>query len=155
MLINLVIAAMFVGTFALPIGLLIVGWTVEAHTHWIAPDIVSVHSPQISYSTQVCHQMKKGIALIGAGIILNFQCIQTYVVDAFTLYAASGAFSCNTWTFGCLLHYIHTALAAVAFLRSLAGGGFPLFAPAMYSALGFGKGNTVLAVIAIVIGCPA
>ena len=46
-------------------------------------------------------------------------------------------------------------MAAVAFMRSLAGCGFPLFAPAMYSALGFGKGDTVLAVIAIVIGCPA
>ena len=40
-------------------------------------------------------------------------------------------------------------------LRSLAGCGFPLFAPEMYSALGFGKGDTVLAVIAIVVGCPA
>lgn len=48
-----------------------------------------------------------------------------------------------------------TALAAVIFLRSLAGFGFPLFAPAMYNALGYGKGNTILAVIAIVVGCPA
>ncbi|KAF8433769.1 MFS polyamine transporter [Boletus edulis BED1] len=108
--------SMFIGTVLLPIGLLITGWTVEAHAHWIAPDI--------------------GIALVGAGVILNFQCIQTYIVDGFTLYAAS-------------------ALAAVAFLRSLAGCGFPLFAPAMYSALGYGKGDTVLAVVAIVIGCPA
>lgn len=48
-----------------------------------------------------------------------------------------------------------TALAAVIFLRSLAGFGFPLFAPAMYNALGYGKGNTILAVVAIVVGCPA
>jgi hypothetical protein len=47
------------------------------------------------------------------------------------------------------------ALAAVAFLRSLAGFGFPLFAPAMYKSLGYGKGNTILAVVAIVVGCPA
>ena len=47
------------------------------------------------------------------------------------------------------------ALAAIAFLRSLAGFGFPLFAPAMYNALGYGKGDTVLAVVAIVVGCPA
>ena len=40
-------------------------------------------------------------------------------------------------------------MAAVSCLRSLAGCGFPLFAPAMYSALGFGKGDTVLAVVAI------
>ncbi|KAI9572551.1 MFS general substrate transporter [Boletus coccyginus] len=108
--------AMFVGTLILPIGLLIAGWTVEAHTHWIGPDI--------------------GNVLVGAGMILNLQCIQTYVVDAFTLYSAS-------------------AMAAVSCLRSLAGCGFPLFAPAMYSALGFGKGDTVLAAVAVVIGCPA
>jgi len=46
-------------------------------------------------------------------------------------------------------------MAAVCCMRSLAGCGFPLFAPTMYSALGFGKGDTVLAVVAIVIGCPA
>ena len=43
MLMHIVTAAMFVGTVCLPIGLFIAGWTVEAHTHWIAPDIVSVH----------------------------------------------------------------------------------------------------------------
>ncbi|KAH0832284.1 MFS polyamine transporter [Lanmaoa asiatica] len=129
---------MFVGTLVLPIGLLIAGWTVQARTHWIAPDI--------------------GIVLIGAGVMLNFQCIQTYVVDTFTLYAASGAFTRNTSAF-CylltLLTWVGTAMAAVSCLRTLAGCGFPLFAPAMYSAPGFGKGDTVLAVIAIVIGWPA
>ncbi|KAG2135087.1 MFS polyamine transporter [Suillus clintonianus] len=108
--------AMVPGSVLLPIGCLIVGWTSEAHTHWIASDI--------------------GIALVGAGIILNFQCIQTYIVDCFTLHAAS-------------------ALAAVSCLRSLAGFGFPLFAPALYTTFGFGKGNTILAIVAIVIGCPA
>jgi len=104
------------GTWILPIGLLLSGWTARADIHWIAPDI--------------------GMALVAGGMILNFQCIQTYVIDAFTLHAAS-------------------ALAAVTFLRSLCGFGFPLFAPAMYKALGFGKGDTILAVVAIVIGCPA
>lgn len=64
------------------------------------------------------------------------QGIQSYVIDAFTLHAASG-------------------LAAVNFLRAMAGFGFPLFAPAMYQALGYGKGNTLLAVLGIVLGCPA
>jgi hypothetical protein len=55
-----------------------------------------------------------------------------------------------------LTHFlITTALAAATFLRSLAGFGFPLFAPTMYNALGYGKGNTILAVAAIVLGCPA
>jgi hypothetical protein len=35
-------AAMVPGSLLLPIGCLIVGWTSEAHTHWIAPDIVSL-----------------------------------------------------------------------------------------------------------------
>jgi hypothetical protein len=50
---------------------------------------------------------------------------------------------------------VFTALAAAAFLRSLAGFGFPLFAPKMYSALGYGKGDTILAAAAIALGCPA
>jgi len=37
----------------------------------------------------------------------------------------------------------------------LAGFGFPLFAPTMYNALGYGKGDTILAAAAIVLGCPA
>ncbi|KAL5480633.1 hypothetical protein ACEPAI_1904 [Sanghuangporus weigelae] len=107
---------MVLGTICLPIGLFLFGWAAEKHVHWIVTDI--------------------GLAFIGAGIVLNFQTIQTYVIDAFTLHAAS-------------------ALAAVSFLRSLAGFGFPLFAPAMYSALGYGKGDTILAAFAIAIGCPA
>ncbi|KAG1879260.1 uncharacterized protein F5891DRAFT_1097242 [Suillus fuscotomentosus] len=97
--------AMVPGSLLLPIGCLIVGCTSEAHVYWIAPDI--------------------GIVLVGAGIILNCQCIQTYIL-----------------------------LPPSLFLRSLAGFGFSLFAPAMYK-LGFGKGDTILAVVAIVVGCPA
>jgi len=104
------------GTVFLPIGLLITGWTTQAKTHWIGPDI--------------------GMVFVGAGNIMCFQSIQTYIIDCFSLYAAS-------------------ALAAVSFFRAIAGFGFPLFAPAMYRALGYGKGDTVLAVCAIVIGCPA
>jgi hypothetical protein len=104
------------GTILTPIGLLITGWSVQAKTHWIVPDI--------------------GITLIGAGTMMNMQGIQSYVIDAFNLYAASG-------------------LAAVNFLRALAGFAFPLFAPAMYNALSYGKGNTLLAVLGICIGCPA
>jgi len=40
-------------------------------------------------------------------------------------------------------------------MRSLAGFGFPLFAPTMYNALGYGKGDTILAAAAIALGCPA
>ena len=61
---------MVVGTILLPIGLLWTGWTARADVHWIVPDM--------------------GIVVVGAGMILNFQSIQTYVIDAFTLHAASG-----------------------------------------------------------------
>ncbi|OSD01877.1 MFS polyamine transporter [Trametes coccinea BRFM310] len=104
------------GAFMLPIGLFLTGWTARPDIHWIVPDI--------------------GIAIVGAGMILLFQSIQTYVIDAFTLHVAS-------------------ALASLAFFRSLAGFGFPLFAPAMYNALGYGKGDTILACVAIAIGIPA
>lgn len=107
--------SMIPGTILLPTGLLLSGWAAQNRFHWIVTDI--------------------GIAIVGAGIILNFQSIQTYVVDGFTLHAAS-------------------ALAAVNFLRAIAGFGFPLFAPAMYAKLGYGKGNTVLAGAAIVLGFP-
>ncbi|KAF9010981.1 MFS polyamine transporter [Hymenopellis radicata] len=110
------VPSMVPGSIILPVGLLITGWCAEKGVHWAVTDI--------------------GIACVGAGIILNFQSMQTYVVDAFTLFAAS-------------------ALAAVSCFRSLAGFGFPLFAPTMYKALGYGKGDTVLAVVSIVIGCPA
>jgi len=104
------------GTILLPIGLLITGWTTQNHVFWLVPDI--------------------GITFVGAGVIVAVQSIQAYLIDAFTLHAAS-------------------ALAAATFLRSLAGFGFPLFAPTMYNALGYGKGDTILAVAAIVLGCPA
>ncbi|TBU49487.1 MFS general substrate transporter [Dichomitus squalens] len=107
---------MFPGTILLPAGLLITGWTARASVHWIVPDI--------------------GIVLVGAGMILNFQSIQIYIIDAFTLHAAS-------------------AIAAVTFFRSVAACVFPLFAPAMYNALGYGKGNTILACAAIAIGAPS
>ena len=35
----------------------------------------------------------QGIALVGAGSIVAFQSIQTYVIDSFALYAASGVIS--------------------------------------------------------------
>ncbi|KAI0654246.1 MFS polyamine transporter [Cubamyces menziesii] len=104
------------GTVLIPIGLLMSGWGAQEHVHWIVPDI--------------------GYAIVGAGMVLIFQGMQTYIIDSFTIYAAS-------------------ALAAVSFFRSMAGFGFPLFAPAMFSALGYGKGNTILAACAFAVGCPA
>ena len=53
------------------------------------------------------------------------------------------------------MHNFLKAIAAATCLRSLAGFGFPLFAPAMFNKLGYGKGNTILACLAIILGCPA
>lgn len=55
--------------------------------------------------------------LLAMGIVASIQTMQSYVVDAYARYAAS-------------------SMAAVMVLRSLAGFGFPLFAPAMYDKLG-------------------
>jgi hypothetical protein len=45
-------------------------------------------------------------------------------------------------------------MASVTFFRSLAGFGFPLFAPAMFNGIGYGLGSVVLGVATIVIGFP-
>ncbi|CAK1358839.1 putative transporter [Cercospora beticola] len=107
---------MFPGAAMVPIGLLIYGWSAQFRVHWIVPNI--------------------GTAIFAAGNQLVFQNCQTYLVDAYTRYAAS-------------------AIAATAVLRSLGGFGFPLFASAMYSGLGYGWGNTTLAFIGIAVGIPS
>lgn len=56
--------------------------------------------------------------------------VGTYLVDAFTLYAAS-------------------AMAANTVLRSLCGAFLPLAGPKMYAALGLGWGNTLLAGVSL------
>lgn len=107
---------MFPGSALIPIGLFWYGWTAQTHQHWILPNI--------------------GAAIFSIGNIMVFQCCQTYIVDAYTRYAAS-------------------AIASTTVLRSLAGFGFPLFAPTMYNALGFGVGNSILGAVACVLGLPA
>lgn len=77
-----------------------------------------------------------GMAIFAAGAIVCLQSMQTYIIDSYTKFAAS-------------------AMAAAVVLRSLAGFGFPLFAPAMYDALQYGWGNSLLAFLGIFIGIPA
>lgn len=90
------VPAMVPASLLVPIGLFWYGWSAQAKTHWIMPNI--------------------GATIFSAGIIVGFQCIQTYIVDAYTRYAAS-------------------AIGAATVLRSLAGFGFPLFAPVSRSSL--------------------
>ncbi|QRW03446.1 major facilitator superfamily transporter [Ceratobasidium sp. AG-Ba] len=105
-----------IGSFLLPIGLLIYGWTAQYTVFWLVPDI--------------------GVLMFCIGMIASFLCIQTYIVDTYGLHAAS-------------------AVAALSAFRSIAGFAFPLFSTKMFSKLGLGWGNSVLALVAFVIGCPA
>jgi hypothetical protein len=56
--------------------------------------------------------------------------VQTYIIDAFTLYAASG-------------------VAAGTIMRSLFGAVLPLAGQSMYDALGLGWGNSLLGFLAL------
>ena len=99
-----------------PTGYFMYVWTSQNRVHWILPET--------------------GVAIFSVGMIIAYQCIQTYVVDAYTRYAAF-------------------ALDSTTFLQFLAGYGFPLFAPYLYDALDFGWGDRLLGFIAVVIGTPA
>lgn len=110
------VPSMVPASFLAPIGLFWYGWSAQARLHWIMPNI--------------------GACIFCAGTIVSFQCIQTYLIDSYTRYAAS-------------------ALAATTVMRCVAGFTFPLFAPAMYNALDFGWGNSVLGFAALGLGVPA
>lgn len=77
-----------------------------------------------------------GIAIFSTGAIICLQSMQSYIIDCYARFAASG-------------------MAAAVVLRSFAGFGFPLFAPYMYNALHYGWGNSVLAFAGIAIGIPS
>ena len=86
------------------------GWSADKGIHWIMPII--------------------GTLLVGLGLLATFMPIQTYLVDAYHMHAAS-------------------AIAANTVLRSLMGAFLPLAGPKMYAALGLGWGNSLLAFIAL------
>ncbi|GME24691.1 putative mfs multidrug protein [Neofusicoccum parvum] len=94
----------------IPAGLFIYGWTVEYHEHWAIALF--------------------GTMLIGFGLLACMMCVQTYLVDAYTKYAAS-------------------AMAANAVLRSVFGALLPLAGLDLYKALGLGWGNSLLAFLAL------
>ncbi|KAH8717851.1 MFS transporter prlG [Beauveria bassiana] len=98
------------GAVLLPVGLFIYGWTAQYKVHWIVPII--------------------GTAIMGVGNLVIFMSLQLYLVDTFTIYAAS-------------------ALAANSVVRSLLGAVLPLAGGPMYQKLGLGWGNSLLAFIAV------
>jgi MFS family permease len=95
---------------SLSLGLLLYGWTAEFRIHWIVPIF--------------------GTVFIGIGQLLLFMVLQMYLIDAFTIYAAS-------------------AVAAITAVRSIAGALLPLFGLTMYERLGIGWGNSLLALVCL------
>ncbi|KAJ7650916.1 multidrug resistance protein 4 [Roridomyces roridus] len=75
-----------------------------------------------------------GSGIFGFGMTTTFLPMQLYLVDTFA-FAAS-------------------ALSAASVFRSLLGCAFPLFGGAMFDALGYGGGNSLLGGLAIVLGIP-
>ena len=75
------------------------------------------------------------IFAIGLIVSLNY-CAQAYVVDTYTTYAAS-------------------ATGVAAFVRTMAGFSFPLFALRMYDVLGVGWGNSLLGFVRLGLGVVA
>ncbi|GAW13469.1 hypothetical protein ANO14919_028550 [Xylariales sp. No.14919] len=74
-----------------------------------------------------------GSFILGTGVYVCSGCVSVYTIDAYNRYAASA---------------VSTNLVA----RSLAAAFFPLFAPYLFNALGFGLGATVLAGAFAVLG---
>ncbi|PVH96076.1 MFS general substrate transporter [Periconia macrospinosa] len=98
------------GGLLVPVALFWYGWAAQARIHWIVPII--------------------GTSLLAFGHNLIFMGIQSYIVDAFTLHAASG-------------------LSANAVTRSVMASVLPLAAPKMYDTLGLGWGNSLLGFLAL------
>lgn len=101
-----------VGAVCVPLGLFMYGWAVERRDFWFVPIL--------------------GTSFFGLGMILIFNAIQNYYIDAFTRYAAS-------------------AIAAGSVFRAIVGAVFPLFAPYLYRALGYGWGTSVLGFVAVLL----
>ena len=99
-----------IGSALLPIGLFWFAWTNGPNIHWIVPIIAS--------------------APFGAGMILVFLSCLNYLIDSYTVYAAS-------------------VLAANSILRSLFGAVFPLFTTQMYQNLGIHWASSVPAFLAL------
>ncbi|CAI6337659.1 unnamed protein product [Periconia digitata] len=95
---------MMIGSVLFSGGQFLTGWTAQPSIHWIAPCI--------------------GIAMLGIGFFMIFQAALNYLVDTFTLYAAS-------------------AVAANTFLRSCFAGAFPLVVGPLYHNIGVGPGSSI------------
>lgn len=98
------------GAIALPIGMFWFAWTNDPNIHW-----------------SVCII---GTAPFGFGMVLVFLSQMNYLIDSYTVYAAS-------------------VLAANSVLRSLFGAAFPLFTSQMYASLGIHWASSIPAFLAL------
>ncbi|KAK2751167.1 MFS siderochrome iron transporter 1 [Myotisia sp. PD_48] len=99
-----------VGGIAIPVSLFWFAWTSGPEVHWIVPIIAS--------------------APFGFGMVLIFLGLMSYLVDAYTIYAAS-------------------VLAANSVLRCLFGAAFPMFTRYMYQDLGIHWASSIPAFLAL------
>ncbi|KAK3056291.1 MFS siderochrome iron transporter 1 [Extremus antarcticus] len=99
-----------IGGICVPIGLFWFAWTNYPSIHWIVSIIAGVP--------------------FGFGMVLIFLGIINYLIDAYTIFAAS-------------------VLAANAVLRSLFGFAFPLFTTQMYNRLGIHWGSSIPAFLSL------
>ena len=83
---------MFAGAFLAPAGIFVYGWGVEAHAHWLVPDL--------------------GGFLFAVGLDISTQSVTTYVVDCYTRHAASAvaAVAVVRYTFGAVFPLFGPAL---------------------------------------------
>lgn len=101
---------MCIGGIFIPCGLFIYGWSVQYKTHFMVPEVAT--------------------GFIGFGLLMSFMPATTYLVDVFTVHAAS-------------------AMAASTVLRSVAAAFIPLSSQTMYKKMGYGWGNSMLGFISL------
>ncbi|KAK4542778.1 hypothetical protein LTR36_006154 [Oleoguttula mirabilis] len=77
-----------------------------------------------------------GIVVTSFGLQIAGQAITAYIIDAYH-------------------DHVSSTIAAAQFLKSLTAFAFPLIAPKMYEALGYGWANSTLAFIGLGVGVPA
>ncbi|OBA23473.1 MFS general substrate transporter [Metschnikowia bicuspidata var. bicuspidata NRRL YB-4993] len=76
-----------------------------------------------------------GSGIFAFGLVCVFQTLQAYLIDMNPTFAAS-------------------SIAAASIFRFLLGFLFPLFASSMYDKMGYGWGNTMCGILAILLGIP-
>ena len=121
------LAPMVIGGFCFSGGLFWFGWTASPSIPWIVPVIASGEYRRSFVVNGIGTNFLP--AFIGAGFNIIFQQALNYLVDAYSLYAAS-------------------ALSANAILRSAMACGLPLAARPLFRNLGVGPGASVLGGVA-------